>query len=228
MFSRRALCSTRRLNILHRPYSNASKTIASSVYTNSPNTHDPAVSSTPELTPEQHQILDTALRVDQAGEVAANWIYNGQLFVLGRDPKVGPLIQDMWEQEKKHLMVMDKLQVQHRVRPTVLSEVAKVAGFALGAATALMGKEAAMACTEAVETVIGEHYDDQLKEMEALPSTHPSIPLLRDVVKEFRDDELEHLDIAVENHSQRAPAHALLSTIVGGGCKVAIEVCKRI
>lgn len=66
----------------------------------------------------------------------------------------------MWDQEKKHLMVMDKLQVQHRIRPTVLSEVAKVAGFALGAATALMGKEAAMACTEAVETVIGEHYDE--------------------------------------------------------------------
>jgi ubiquinone biosynthesis monooxygenase Coq7 len=68
--------------------------------------------------------------------------------------------QDMWEQEKKHLMVMDKLQIQHRVRPTLFSDVAKVAGFALGAATALMGKEVAMACTEAVETVIGEHYDE--------------------------------------------------------------------
>lgn len=55
---------------------------------------------------------------------------------------------------------MDKLQVQHRVRPTILTEVARVAGFGLGAATALMGKEAAMACTEAVETVIGEHYDE--------------------------------------------------------------------
>jgi ubiquinone biosynthesis monooxygenase Coq7 len=66
----------------------------------------------------------------------------------------------MWDQEKKHLAVMDKLQRQHRVRPTVLTEVAKVAGFGLGAATALVGKEAAMACTEAVETVIGEHYDE--------------------------------------------------------------------
>lgn len=71
----------------------------------------------------------------------------------------------MWDQEKKHLMVMNKLQHQHRVRPTVLSEVAKVAGYALGVSTALLGKEAAMACTEAVETVIGEHYDEyaQLK-----------------------------------------------------------------
>ena len=66
----------------------------------------------------------------------------------------------MWDQEKKHLLVMDKLQLQHRVRPTVLIEVAKIAGFGLGAVTALMGKEAAMACTEAVETVIGEHYDE--------------------------------------------------------------------
>lgn len=66
----------------------------------------------------------------------------------------------MWDQEKKHLSVMNKLQTQHRVRPTILSEVAKVGGFGLGVATALLGKEAAMACTEAVETVIGEHYDE--------------------------------------------------------------------
>jgi 3-demethoxyubiquinol 3-hydroxylase len=65
----------------------------------------------------------------------------------------------MWNQEKKHLVVMNKLVLQHRVRPTLLTEVAKVAGFGLGVATALLGKEAAMACTEAVETVIGEHYD---------------------------------------------------------------------
>lgn len=64
--------------------------------------------------------------------------------------------------------------------------------------------------------------------MEALPESHPSVPLLKSVIREFRDDELEHLDIAVENFSQRAPAHALLSTVIGGGCKVAIEICKRI
>jgi len=83
-----------------------------------------------------------------------------------------------------------------------------------------------MACTEAVETVIGEHYDDQLKDLQGV--SHPSIVLLRDVIREFRDDELEHLDTAVENNSQRAPAHALLSSVVGMGCKVAIELCKRI
>jgi 3-demethoxyubiquinol 3-hydroxylase len=71
-------------------------------------------------------------------------------------------------------------------------------------------------------------FTSQLKEIDSLKSTHPSVPLLRDVVKEFRDDELEHLDTAVEHFSQRAPAHALLSSTIGVGCQIAIELCKRI
>ena len=71
-------------------------------------------------------------------------------------------------------------------------------------------------------------FSSQLKELDSFSSTHPSLPLLKGVIREFRDDELEHLDIAVVNFSQRVPAHALLSSIIGGGCKVAIELCKRI
>lgn len=205
-----------------------SSTRVSETYTNPSNTLGAAVSASPQdITPQQRRVLDAAIRVDQAGELAANWIYRGQMVVLGRHPKLGPLIQAMWDQEKHHLDVMDKLRVQHRVRPTILSDIAKTAGFGLGVATALMGKEAAMACTEAVETVIGEHYDDQLKEIETLSSSHPSLRLLSKVIREFRDDELEHLNTAVDHHSQRAPAHALLSTVVSCGCKMAIEVCKR-
>jgi 3-demethoxyubiquinol 3-hydroxylase len=113
------------------------------------------------------------------GEVAANYIYEGQLAILRRGPATAALIQaslrclhptvwvsqhdglqDMWGQERKHFADMNKLQTQHQVRPTMLWEVENVACFGLGAVTALMGKEAAMACTEAVETVIGEHYDE--------------------------------------------------------------------
>lgn len=68
----------------------------------------------------------------------------------------------------------------------------------------------------------------QLKDLGSFSSNHPSLPLLRDVIREFRDDELEHLDIAVDNDAQRAPAHALLSSVIGAGCKAAIELCKRI
>ncbi|EIW85282.1 COQ7-domain-containing protein [Coniophora puteana RWD-64-598 SS2] len=222
MLSTRILCANA-AKTAQRAYA----TRASEFYTDPSKALEPAVTSTPEVNSSQREVLDSALRIDQAGEIAANAIYNGQMAVLGRHPHVGHLIQEMWDQEKRHLVVMNKLQAQHQIRPTVLTEVAKVAGFALGAATALMGKEAAMACTEAVETAIGEHYDDQLKEFESLPESHPSVPLLKDVIRELRDDELEHLDIAVEHHSQRAPAHALLSTVINGGCQVAIGICRR-
>jgi len=201
----------------------------SSVYLDPTRSNELSFNTSPlDLTPAQREALDSALRVDQAGEIAANWIYKGQMAVLGHDPKLRVTIQDMWDQEKKHLAVMDKLQVQHSVRPTILSDVAKVAGFGLGAATALLGKEAAMACTEAVEIVIGEHYDDQLKELDSFPSQNPSLPVLKDLIRELRDDELEHLDVAIENDSQRAPSHALLSSVIVTGCKVAIELCRKV
>ncbi|KAJ8590223.1 COQ7-domain-containing protein [Rhizopogon salebrosus TDB-379] len=166
-----------------------------------------STSPSPVISLEQREILDDALCVDQSGEIVANWIYRGQFTVLGRDPRVGPLIQ--------------------AVRQTTLLDATKATGFALGAVTALMGKEASMACTEVVETFIREHYDDPLKDFESLPSSHSSTPLLREVIREFRDDELGHLDTAVEHHAQRVPAHALLNTAVGGGCKIAIKLCKR-
>nr|CAG8598267.1 14407_t:CDS:2 [Entrophospora candida] len=106
------------------------------------------------------KLIDEMIRVDQAGEIGANWIYKGQLAILGKDKKVGPIIQEMWEQEKVHLRTFDKIIAHHRVRPTLLRPLWELSGYVLGVGTALMGKEAAMACTEAVETVIGEHYNE--------------------------------------------------------------------
>ncbi|KAF9399169.1 ubiquinone biosynthesis monooxygenase Coq7 [Podila epigama] len=101
-----------------------------------------------------------------------------------------------------------------------------MAGFALGAGTALLGKEAAMACTEAVETVIGGHYNDQLREL--LKIDHPDIAELRKTVQQFRDDELEHLETALEHDAQKAPQHELLSNAIKQGCKAAIWISSKV
>ncbi|KAF9985276.1 ubiquinone biosynthesis monooxygenase Coq7 [Mortierella antarctica] len=178
------------------------------------------------LSKEQREVLEEMIRVDQAGELGANWIYRGQYAVLGSDKKVGPLLQHMWDQEKHHLKVFDGIVSQYRVRPTALRPIWEMAGFALGAGTALMGKEAAMACTEAVETVIGGHYNDQLREL--LKIDHPDIAELRKVVQQFRDDELEHLDTAIEQGAQRAPQHELLSNAIKQGCKAAIWISSKV
>lgn len=117
------------------------------------------------LTDEELELIKPMIRVDQAGEIGANYIYMGQMAVLGKDKNLRPILQEMWDQEKVHLARFDELIAQHRVRPTLLRPLWEIAGFAVGAGTALMGKEAAMACTEAVETVIGDHYNDQLRKL---------------------------------------------------------------
>lgn len=71
-------------------------------------------------------------------------------------------------------------------------------------------------------------FSSQLKELERLPQDHPDVVELRSIIERLRDDELEHLDTAVEHDSQRAPAHALLSAMIGTGCQIAIEICKRV
>ncbi|WVF70042.1 hypothetical protein IAT40_004829 [Kwoniella sp. CBS 6097] len=195
-----------------------------------------AVTTTPKFTESEKELVDSIIRVDQAGELGANWIYRGQKWAmdLKGDKVTSKQVEEMWENERHHLTTLAQLQTQHRARPTLLYPLWQAMAFGLGASTGLMGKEAAMACTEAVETVIGEHYDDQLRAIEPLltpkdgSTPHPSIPLMANILREFRDDELEHLDTAVEEGAQKAPGHSLLSAVIGLGCKAAIKVCEKV
>lgn len=131
-----------------------------------------------ELTPEEKEAIAPMIRVDQSGEVGAYYIYRGQIAVLGNDPKLRPLLEMMWDQERVHLELFSDLVGEHRVRPSLFRPLWEVAGFAVGAGTALLGKEAAMACTEAVETVIGEHYNDQLRELHGFKNQNNQLDYL--------------------------------------------------
>ena len=161
------------------------------------------------------------IRVDHAGEYGAARIYEGQLAVLGRSP-AAPVIRRMAEQEKRHLAEFDRLVVQHRVRPTLLSPLWHVAGFALGAATALMGERAAMACTAAVEEVIDEHYRGQ---SETLGEEEPA---LKSAIDEFRHDEVEHGATAKSHGALEAPLYEGISAVVKTGSRLAIWLSTRL
>ncbi|KTW28925.1 hypothetical protein T552_01553 [Pneumocystis carinii B80] len=168
--------------------------------------------------------------IGNLGELGANYIYQGQYFILSRTrPQVAPIIMDMWNQEKKHLETFDKLLIKHEIKETQLKYVCKTVGFALGVGTALLGTKTAMACTEAVETVIGEHYNDQLRETMCLKGYSEEIDELREKIKKFRDEELEHLDIAVNIwNSKESFGYGLITNVIKVGCIAAIWVCKRI
>lgn len=131
-------------------------------------------------------LIDEIIRINHAGELGADRIYAGQYAVLGKTP-VGPTLAHMWEQEKKHRSEFERLIREYRVRPTVMTPIWNVAGFVLGAGTALLGEKAAMACTVAVETVIVEHYNDQLRQI----MDNPSI----DKVWHFTRPEIQKKDV---------------------------------
>ncbi|CAO3590602.1 unnamed protein product [Absidia cylindrospora] len=133
--------------------------------------------------------------------------------------------RDLTAEEKQLLEPMIR---EHRVRPSLLRPVWEVAGFAVGAGTALLGKEAAMACTEAVETVIGNHYNDQLRELHGFKDHNKELTYLSETIATCRDEELEHHDIAVAHDAHRAPFHSALSAVIKQGCKTAIWIAERV
>jgi ubiquinone biosynthesis monooxygenase Coq7 len=112
-------------------------------------------------------LVESIVRVDHAGELAADRIYAGQLAVLRAKSHSGiaPAVQRMWDEEKEHLDTMERLCAKNQVSPTIFSPLCSAAGFALGAVTSLMGEKSAMACTIAVEELIGQHYNDQIREL---------------------------------------------------------------
>lgn len=189
------------------------------------------------LSKAQREYLDSALRVNQAGELAATLIYAAQKPPVVRShPHLRPLMKHMYDQEAVHLANFNQLVAKHQVRPTAMYPVWEVAATFLGWSTAIMGREAAMACTEAVETEIGSHYNEQvgtimgwIKEAEQRgEEVDEELTELLALLRKTRDEELEHLDHAVDNDSKEAKPYDPLVNVIRSGCRAAINISERI
>lgn len=169
--------------------------------------------------------LAEMIRVDHAGEYGAVQIYRGQRAVFDRiegKAHAARLIAEMEAGEQEHLKTFDRMIAERGVRPTIMAPVWRVMGFGLGAATALLGEQAAHACTEAVEEVIEEHYGRQ---SEALVGVDAE---LKHVVDKFREEEIAHKETAVDQGAREAPGYAVLSAIIKFGCRAAIRISEKI
>ncbi len=171
---------------------------------------------------DRTKTVESMIRVDQAGEFGATRIYAGQLAVMGDRSPAARLIAHMAAQEERHRSEFDRLMAARGVRPTALQPFWDRAGFMLGAVTAAISPEAAMACTAAVETEIDRHYSQQLEEL------GDDDPELSGMIADFRAEELEHLDTALASGAENAPGYPLLSAAIRLGCRTAIAVSKRI
>jgi len=171
--------------------------------------------------PSPESAVARIMRVDHAGEYGAARIYAGQLAILARSDKA-PLLRDMQDQERQHLEHFNDLIVRRRVRPSALLPLWHLAGFALGAVTAVLGERAAMACTVAVEEAIDGHYASQIAALD------DSEAELRDTLSRFRDEELTHRDIGLQHGAEQAPGYRLLSAAIKAGCRAAIRISERL
>ncbi|OGM41211.1 ubiquinone biosynthesis protein Coq7 [Aspergillus bombycis] len=205
----------------------------------SPSPDSAASSSKPKyvLSQKQREFLDSALRVNQAGELAATLIYKAQTpQVVRSHPHLRPLMKHMYDQEAGHFSTFNQMVAKHQVRPTAMYPIWEVAATFLGWSTGAMGREAAMACTEAVETEIGSHYNEQVREIlswqaEAERRGEELDDELKDMLATFRrirDEELEHLDHAVENDAKEARPYDPLVNVIRLGCRAAINISEKV
>jgi ubiquinone biosynthesis monooxygenase Coq7 len=172
--------------------------------------------------PTRAQLIEQIIRVDHAGEYGAVRIYAGQLAVLGRDPETGPAIRAMAAKEAEHLAAFEKLVGDRQIRPTALQPLWHLAGFALGAASAMLGPRAAMACTVAVEEVIDEHYQAQAARL------GDDEAALKSTIERYRGDERAHRDEALAHGALEAPAYEPLTAAVKAASRLAIWLSTRI
>ncbi|UTW51391.1 demethoxyubiquinone hydroxylase family protein [bacterium SCSIO 12827] len=172
--------------------------------------------------PSKAAMVERMLRVDHAGEYGAVRIYEGQMAVLGEKAS-GGAIKHMAEQEEVHLATFNDLVAERGVRPTALLPLWHLAGFALGAGTALLGEKAAHACTVAVEEAIDEHYAAQIARLDGEGEDD-----LRDTFEKFRQEELEHHDTALDLGAEEAPGYEALKGVIKRGSKLAIWLSERI
>ncbi len=166
--------------------------------------------------------IASMIRVNQAGEYGAKRIYAGQLAIMGDRHPAARSIAHMADQEQRHLDAFDRIIAERGIRPTVIQPFWHVAGFALGAVTAAIGPEAAMACTAAVETEIDAHYREQLEQL------GDAEPELSAQIADFRAEELEHRETALAEGAERAPGYPFMSAAIRLGCRAAIALAKRI
>ena len=171
---------------------------------------------------DRREATDAMIRVDQAGEYGATRIYAGQLAVLGDRHPAARAITHMAHQEERHRAFFDAMIATRGVRPTLFQPLWNVAGFALGAVTAAVSPDAAMACTAAVETEIDKHYAQQLADL------GDDDPELSAAIADFQAEELEHRDHALANGATNTPGYPVLSALIRMGCRVAIAAAKRV
>ena len=169
--------------------------------------------------------IEEFIRVDHAGERGAIKIYEGQLLALNtfvKNDELKKIIEEMKEHEKEHCNYFENEIKKRNIKPTKFLPLWDLLGVGLGFGSTILGKKAAMLCTASVEEVIQEHYTNQINELD------PSEKKLKEKIIKFREDELNHKDIAYDEGATKEGPYSILDKIIKTGSKIAINISEKI
>ena len=169
--------------------------------------------------------IEEFIRVDHAGERGAIKIYEGQLLALNtfiKNDDLKKTIEEMKEHEKEHCDYFENEIKKRNINPTKLLPLWDLMGVGLGFGSTILGKKAAMLCTASVEEVIDKHYLNQIKQL-----GNDEKNLKKKIVK-FREDELNHKDIAYEKGATKRGIYSMLDKVIKTGSKIAINISEKI
>ena len=171
--------------------------------------------------------IEEFIRVDHAGERGAVKIYEGQLLALNtlvKDESLKKIIEEMKIHELEHCEFFEKEIKKRKIKPTKFLPLWDLLGVGLGFGSTLLGKKAAMLCTASVEEVIDKHYQSQINQLE---SNENEIELKRNIIR-FREDELQHKDMAYEKGATKKGYYSILDKIIKTGSKIAINISEKV
>ena len=169
--------------------------------------------------------IEEFIRVDHAGERGAVKIYEGQLLALNtlvKNEDLRKTIEEMKVHEKEHCEYFEMEIKKRKIRPTKFLPLWDLLGVGLGFGSTLLGKKAAMLCTASVEEVIDKHYQSQIDQLGS-----DEKDLKKKIIK-FRQDEINHKDIAYDEGATKKGPYLLLDKIIKTGSKIAINISEKI
>tara|TARA_B100000242_G_C42977584_1_gene453756 strand:+ start:93 stop:623 length:531 start_codon:yes stop_codon:yes gene_type:complete len=168
--------------------------------------------------------VEEFIRVDHAGERGAVKIYEGQLLALNtiiKDENLKKTIEEMQVHEKEHCEFFEREIKKRNIKPTKFLPLWDLLGLGLGFGSTILGKKAAMLCTASVEEVIDKHYLDQINQL------GPEEKELKKKIIKFREDELDHKDIAYEEGATKKGFYSILDKVIKTGSRIAIKVSEK-
>ena len=169
--------------------------------------------------------VEEFIRVDHAGERGAVKIYEGQLLALNtivKNDNLKKTIEDMKQHEIEHCQFFETEIKKRNIKPTKFLPLWDLLGVGLGFGSTLLGKKAAMLCTASVEEVIDKHYLDQINQL------GPEEKELKKKITKFRQDELDHKNIAYEEVSSKKGLYSIMDKIIKTGSKIAIRISEKV